>query len=343
MKSFTDEPNELILGYEAVRDAGRNWELYSSDLQGDRDVRDYPQLPLEVDPPAHTSYRHAIQSLFLRPKLEELKPRFEALASELLGKLPPKAEVDVYHQIALPYVVGCLTMIYNRPQDLIEWISWGPDVWTAESPVRSGKTLHSYLARVFDEEPADDVWGFIRASRPLGLPLTEAEFKGYASVLLAGGRDTVIKLITGLVWHLLNKPEDLVALRKDEALERPVINELLRFLSPLPAIERVKKGDPAAEPVYHRLHFASANYDETVWEAPDQVNIYRGKQPHLAFGYGPHACIGMNLAEYEARAFISSFLPVAEKLKLNNFELVWGEVAGTKYLADLRDVRVLTW
>ena len=99
MKSFTDEPNELILGYEAVRDAGRNWEPYSSDLQGDRDVRDYPQLPLEVDPPDHTSYRHAIQSLFLRPKLEELKPRFEALASELLGGLPSNADVDVYHQM----------------------------------------------------------------------------------------------------------------------------------------------------------------------------------------------------------------------------------------------------
>lgn len=344
MKSFTNEPNELILGYEAVRDAGKNWELYSSDLQGDRDVRDYPQLPLEVDPPAHTAYRHAIQSLFLRPKLEELKPKFEQLASELLGKLGGKGEVDVYHAIALPYVVGCLTLIYNRPQDLEEWISWGPDVWTAESPTRSGKTLHGYLARVFEEAPADDVWGFIRSTRPLGEPLTEAEFKGYASVLLAGGRDTVIKLISGLVWHLLNKLEDLAALREDPALDRPIINELLRFLTPLPAIERVKTTEKSAGgEVYHRLHFASANYDESIWDAPDQVNIYRGKQPHLAFGYGPHACIGMNLAEYEARAFLASFLKVADKLKLNNFELVWDEVAGTKFLADLRNVSVLTW
>jgi cytochrome P450 len=344
MKSFTDEPNKAILGYNAVRDAAKDWEQYSSNLQGDRDVRDYPQLPLEVDPPAHTSYRHAIQSLFLRPKLEELKPKFEDLAKGLLEKLGGRGEVDVYTEISLPYVVGCLTLIYNRPQDFDEWISWGPDVWTAESPTRSGKTLHGYLARVFEEEPKDDVWGFIRSTRPLGEPLTEAEFRGYASVLLAGGRDTVIKLISGLVWHLLNKPEDLAALKEDPSLERSIINELLRFLTPLPAIERVKTDETSeAEPVYHRLHFASANYDESIWEAPDQVNIYRGKQPHLAFGYGPHACIGMNLAEYEARAFITSFLTVVDKLKLSNFELIWDEISGTKFLADLRNVRVLTW
>lgn len=342
MKSFTDEPNELILGYEAVREAGKNWELYSSDLQGDRDVRDYKQLPLEVDPPAHTSYRHAIQPLFLRPRLEELKPKFEELAENLLRELlAKKTEIDVYDDLALPYVVGCLTLIYNRPQDLKEWISWGPDVWTAESPVRSGSTLHTYLARVLAEEPADDIWGFIRAAQPQGAPVTEQEFKGYASVLLAGGRDTVIKLITGIVWHLLNNKADLDALVSDPALERPLINELLRFLSPLPAIERIKTDEVRqGETVYHRLHFASANYDQSIWDQPDQVNIYRGKQPHMAFGYGPHACIGMNLAEYEARAFISQFVPIAKQLTLENFELVWDEIAGTKFLADLKNVRI---
>ena len=119
----------MITGYGAVRDAGRNWELYSSDLQGDRDVRDYHQLPLEVDPPAHSSYRHAIQPLFLRPRLEALKSSFEELAETLLTSVTQKpGEIDVYLELALPYVVGCLAIIYNRPQDLDEWISWGHDV-----------------------------------------------------------------------------------------------------------------------------------------------------------------------------------------------------------------------
>ncbi len=340
MKSFTDEPSEVILGYEAVRAAGRDWERYSSDLQGDRDVRDYRQLPLEADPPQHTSYRHAIQPLFLRPKLEELKPAFQKLAGELLGKLSDSTEpIDVYNQLALPYVVGCLTLIYNRPQDLEEWISWGPDVWTAESEVRSGNTLHRYLEKVLNEDPKEDVWGFIRAATPMDKPLTEAEFKGYASVLLAGGRDTVIKLVTGIVWHLTKESADLQALQHDPALDRPLINELLRFLSPLPAIERVDNANPESG-TYQRLHFASANYDDTVWDQPDQVRLDRGKQPHLAFGYGPHACIGMNLAEYEARAFIAEFLPIADRVTLENYDLIWDQVEGVKFLADLRNVRI---
>lgn len=218
---------------------------------------------------------------------------------------------------------------------------WGHDVWTAASPERSGDTLHAYLKRVFNEEPGDDVWGFIRGVRPNDAELTEAEFKGYASVLLAGGRDTVIKLITGLVWHLLNTPEDLEALKSDASLERPLINELLRFLSPLPAIERVRADESGEEPsTYYRLHFASANHDQTVWEQPDRIDIYRGRQPHMAFGYGPHACIGMNLAEYEAKAFLSKFASMPVMPKLTGFNLEWDEIEGIRFLSDLKNVSI---
>lgn len=342
MKSFTDEKHAYILGYDNVRSSAKNFEEFSSNLQGDRDVRDYHQLPLEVDPPMHTDYRHAIQSLFLRPKLESHIVQFRAQAASVLEKArASKGLIDVYHEIALPYVVGCLTIIYNRPQDLDEWISWGHDVWTAASPSRSGKVLHDYLARVWGEDSEDDIWSFIKATRPLGAELTEAEFRGYGSVLLAGGRDTVIKLVSGIVWHLLNSPSDLKKLKADPTLERNLINELLRFLSPLPAIERVKASEIASEqPTYFRLHFASANHDPEIWQNPQAVDIERGKQPHLAFGYGPHACIGMNLAEYEAKAFIAEFIERAGDFRLEDFILDWAKIEGFTYLADLKDIKI---
>ncbi len=87
MKAFTKEAHKNIVGYEAVRTAAKDYENYSSDLQGDRDVRDYRQIPLEVDPPKHTDYRHAVQSVFLRPKLEALLPDFEKTAEDLLNNL----------------------------------------------------------------------------------------------------------------------------------------------------------------------------------------------------------------------------------------------------------------
>ena len=343
MKSFTQEPNVNITGYEAVRAAGKDYETYSSDLQGDRDVRDYRQLPLEVDPPKHTDYRHAIQPLFLRPKLESHSQAFAKIAADLLRDVKAKGgEIDVYSDIALPYVIGCLTVIYNRPQDLKEWASWGPDVWTAKSPLRSGEVLHAYLARIWQEDSAsEDVWSYLKAIRPLDAELTEIEFKGIAGVLLAGGRDTVIKLISGLVWHLLNNQSDLQKLISDPTLDKPLINELLRFLSPLPAIERVKLAEFSEDqPKYYRLHFASANHDPKIWEMPEVINIERGKQPHLAFGYGPHACIGMNLAEFEARAFLTVFIEQASNFELTDFLVEWDEVDQIPYVKDLNNVKV---
>ena len=343
MKFFTEETHTDITGYEAVRAAARDVATYSSDLQGDRDVRDYRQIPLEYDPPTHTDYRHAIQPLFLRPKLEANFDSFRAIVAEILESAATADRVlDVYNDLALPFVVSCLGVIYQRPQDVSEWVGWGHDVWTAKGPTRSGDTLHEYLKRVFTEpNDSDDIWGTLRSIRPSGELLSEAEFKGYASVLLAGGRDTVIKLVSGLTWHLLQNPTDLAAVRADSDLERVLINEMLRFLSPLPAIERVNKVEfDEHNPGYQRLHFASANHDPAIWERPDEVLLTRGKTPHLAFGYGPHACIGMNMAEYEAKAWLHAFLPIAQRFELVHAELVFAEVDGIRYLADLRGVKI---
>ena len=343
MKAFTEESFEYIAGYEAVRTAAKDFETYSSDLQGDRDVRDYRQLPLEADPPKHTSYRHAVQPLFLRPRLEAHAAEFQEIASQLLDDLvASKREFDVYGDFALPFVVGCLSVIYARPQDRAEWISWGPDVWTAAGAGRDGKVLHGYIDRVFREpSSAADIWGFLKAARPGDQELTADEFKGYAGVLLAGGRDTVIKLVSGIFWHLLNSPSDANRIEAEPDLERGLINELLRFLSPLPAIERVKTSQALADsPHYFRLHFASANFDPEQWQNPERIDIFRGKQPHLAFGYGPHTCLGMNLAEYEAKAFLSAFLPRRQQFVLSNFKLEFAEVAGIRYLQNLSELRV---
>jgi cytochrome P450 len=343
MKAFTSESYKNITGYEAVRTAAKEYERYSSDLQGDRDVRDYRQLPLEIDPPQHTDYRHAVQSVFLRPRLESLKPQFEAVAQNLLNELIQKRKsFDVFEEFSLPFVIGCLSVIYGRPQDKAEWISWGPDVWTAAGPKRDGTTLHNYLQRVFDElTNSDDIWGQLKALRPSGSQLTQEEFKGYAGVLLAGGRDTVIKLISGLFWHLLNAPQDAERVEKTPELERSLINELLRFLSPLPAIERIDKSTfDAQNPLYYRIHFASANFDPAEWEEPEVINLDRGRKPHMAFGYGPHTCLGMNLAEYEARAFLQMFIPLRAHFRLESYELTFGEVEGIKYLENLTNLRV---
>ena len=333
-----------IRGYEAVRNAAKDFQKYSSDLLGDRDVRDYRQLPLEADPPRHTNFRSAVQPLFMSDAVAKHRPAFEHHAKSLIKKIEVSGGGDIATDFALPYVIGCLTIIYNRPQDYDEWLSWGPDVWTAEvyrsgtvskesekahrernfdiQSDRSGKVLQEYLDRVFDyaeenvntDKDNQDVWDFVSQIEIDGSKINRKEMQGIANVLLAGGRDTVIKLVSGLIWHLIGNPEDRNFLASNTDWFNRTIAEMVRYLSPLPKMERVLAEDVALpdserDPSrYVLLNFVSANHDRDVWSDADVINIHRERQPHLAFGLGRHSCMGMNITEHEVGALLSVLL-----------------------------------
>jgi cytochrome P450 len=318
-----------IRGHDAVRLAAKDFATYSSDLLGDRDVRTYRQLPLEADPPRHTQFRDAVQSLFMSDAISKHKPEFTKHAQSLISAIAENGSGEIAHDFALPYVIGCLTIIYNRPQDYEEWLSWGPDVWTAEShkngtspSVRSNAVLQEYLDRVFDFAEANintnpdtqDIWDFVSQIQIDGTKITREEMQGIANVLLAGGRDTVIKLITGLVWHLINTPADRVFLASNRDWFNRTIAEMVRYLTPLPKMERVLAQDVSIPDVdrdpskYVLLSFVSANYDRDIWPDADVLDIHRERKPHLAFGFGRHSCLGMNATEHEVGALLTVLL-----------------------------------
>ena len=300
-----------ITGHKAVRDALRDTATYSSDLQGDADVRDYRQLPLEVDPPRHHLYRAALMPFFVKPSVEKQIGAFEEKAKKYITAFFAMEDGDVVSELALPLVMENLGVLYNRPQDVAEWISWGPDVWTAAGPQRSGDVLHAYLDRIYEEaitNPRDDIWQKIATLEIDGTVISQEEFRGIAGVLLAGGRDTVVKLLTGIIWHLGNKPEDLHTLRSEPELIDGAIQEFLRFLTPLPAMARTTTPESTGAdlPVdrYVRISFISGNFDESVFTNPFEMDIRRARNPHLSFGFGPHTCLGNHIAEIEARVFL---------------------------------------
>lgn len=356
---------EEIRGYQAVREAARDWETYSSDLLGDRDVRDYRQLPLEADPPRHTKFRMALNPIFSPKALRPLEPDFEALANLLLDEACAKREFEAVDDLVLPYVIGCLTIIYRRPQDYEEWLSWGPDVWTAAAhqrgehsdaaetalrnrdfsggSQRSGETLQGYLDRVFDEaelrvasnQPERDIWDFVAALSIDEQPVNRLEMQGIANVLLAGGRDTVIKLLSGFIWHLLLTPKDAQLLAADRDSYRAAIQELARFLTPLPRMERAPI-EQAGKPDHQRnpddyllISFVSANHDAERWQNPQQVDFARPQNAHVAFGFGPHSCLGQNITEIETSAFLNALLPRLSRLQFSaEPQISWTEEPG---------------
>lgn len=373
---------EEIRGYNEVREAARDWETYSSDLLGDRDVRDYRQLPLEADPPRHTKFRMALNPVFSPGALRPLAPDFEDLAKKLIGELKTRKSFEVLEDLVIPYVIGCLSIIYKRPQDYEDWRSWGPDVWNAaayrrgddvhaaeeahrnrdfdaESP-RDGAVLQEYLDKVFDEAEQRvasglderDIWDFVAALVVDDERVNRKEMQGIANVLLAGGRDTVIKLLTGFVWHLVNTPIDADFIRESEENFRPAVQEMARYLSPLPRMERVPReyavGDDASRDTdkYVLLGFVSANHDRERFENPETINFHRERNAHIAFGFGPHSCLGQNITEIETIAFLKAVLPeLATWNIVGEPEIVWvdeplADGSTTKYLDKFKNVTI---
>jgi cytochrome P450 len=137
---------------------------------------------------------------------------------------------------------------------------------------------------------------------------------GIANVLLAGGRDTVIKLMTAMIWHLGIKAEDRKFLQSNPESLKTAITEVLRFVSPLPAMERAPASqknlpdDQRNPDEYVRLSFASGNHDPEAFESPEVIDIHRIRNPHLSFGFGPHTCIGNHVAELETLSLLQVFL-----------------------------------
>jgi cytochrome P450 len=251
----------------------------------------------------------------VKPSIELLIPEFKKHTEALVADFFTDSSLEVGRDLALPLVMKNLGVIYSRPQDVAEWISWGPDVWTAESEKRDGKVLHRYLDAIYEEalqHSNNDIWNKIAHLEINGVQVSADEFRGIAGVMLAGGRDTVVKLFTGIMWHFGNHPEDLHLLRSRPELIGSAIQEFLRFLTPLPAMNRTlvpeSSGLELPDNRYVGISFISGNFDETVFADPSQIDFNRGRNPHLSFGFGPHTCLGNHIAEIEARVFLETLL-----------------------------------
>ena len=330
MTVFHSKSERIVHTHKELRTALRDTEKYSSDLQGDADVRDYRQIPLEVDPPRHHLYRSLLAPHFVKPTIEAHASEFADNSHRLLLHYFENEGLDVISDLTLPLVMENLGVIYRRPQDVAEWVSWGSDVWTAESEVRDGAVLHRYLDRIYQEAlqgNSRDVWQEIAALEIEGKKLSEDEFRGIAGVLLAGGRDTVIKLFTGALWHLAKHPEDADQLRENPDLIPRAVQEFLRFLSPLPAMNRTTVPESSTDDLpadrYVSMSFISGNFDETVFANPFEIDLDRERNPHLSFGFGPHTCIGNHVTEIEARIFLETFLAMNIKLEIAEAKIVF--------------------
>ena len=306
---FHGEDITMILRHEDVRRAAKDWKTFSSDapfrvpIPSEEGVRTMRQLPIETDPPEHTDYRKITDPFFQRPKDPAFIARIEALIDGLLLAALGRDAIEIVNEFALPLQSRALTYLLNVPESEAEtWIGWGIHVFKVTGgEFKKGNLLEDYLHAQFDRavaRPGEDFFSALTQATFRGRPLNREEMMGFANLAFAGGRDTIIHTVSCALGYLAAHPEALEYLRADPKRITLASEEFFRVFMPLTHIGRVcpeatevngvtvKAGDRIS------LCWASANLDAKAFDAPEEVRLDRKPNPHLAFGFGPHLCMG---------------------------------------------------
>jgi cytochrome P450 len=170
---------------------------------------------------------------------------------------------------------------------------------------------------------APDLLGTLVDARVDGAGLNEPELLAFCGLLLLAGHITTVNLITNAVYSLLEHPDVLDAVIADPALVPGVVEETLRTLPPVRGVGRVATRSVELGGVQVRegqrviAWIAAANRDQRVFDAPDRFDPHRRPNPHLAFGMGPHFCLGAPLARLEARLALEALAPHLRDLALS--------------------------
>lgn len=319
---FHGENITMILRHDDVRKAAKDWQTFSSDapfrvpIPSEEKVRTMRQLPIETNPPEHGAYRTLVEPFFQRPKSPEMIAAIEALTEELLEMTLDGGEIEAVAELALPLQSRALTHLLNMPEEEADiWIGWGIHVFkVTDGAFKTENVLETYLQARFDRaerEPGKDFFSALTQATYQGRRLTRDECMGFANLAFAGGRDTIIHTVSSILAHFGSHPESLDFLRADPKRITLASEEFFRVFMPLTQIGRVCPADtsvhgitvPAGERV--GLCWASANHDEAVFDSPGEIRLDRKPNPHVAFGFGEHLCLGAPHARLIVRTLLS--------------------------------------
>ncbi|MFJ7272560.1 cytochrome P450 [Streptomyces sp. NPDC099050] len=320
---------------------------------------------VHADPPDHTRLRTLVNTAFVPRRIAQLEPFITATAHLLLDRVEGHVHVDVIGDFAAPLTFRMICAILGVPEELdnaetrdtlMATIAPAPGL----DPARVEGALHALLDRLVatkrtgDEQSGVDLLGaLVRASDESGA-MSEEELRSTAYLLLLVGHDTTMNLIGNGTLALLRNPAEAARLAKVTVtvtapdLVTTAVEELLRYDSPVRdatfrcAAESITlHGQVIGEGDIVSLLIGSANRDGHRFPEPDRLDLGRTPNDHLAFGYGPHFCIGAALARLEGAVALPLLLQRLGNVVLAKSvdELPWRPTRVMRGLAALPVVR----
>jgi cytochrome P450 len=289
-----------------------------------------PPTMMHTDPPDHTRYRTLVQPGFRPTFMRALEDGIRARTRALVDAIEPSTPVDVVSELAVPLPLQVISDLLGVPEE--EWprfFRWSEAVipgatdWPEEERAALSGEMVTYLLTAAGDRranPRDDIISELGAAEVDGDRLTDAELGMFLVQLLVAGNETTRNMMSGGLVGLAGAPGEWEALRARFTASAPrtlplAVEEMLRWTTPVVAfmrtttrpVELAGRHLGADEPVL--MLYASANRDETVFgPTADRFETGRDPNPHVAFGFGPHFCIGAVLARLEGRILLEELL-----------------------------------
>lgn len=311
---------------------------------------------LFMDAPDHTRLRSLASTAFTPARVEALRSHIKEILDSLLAPLLAAGRMDVIADLAAPLPAIVTAEMMGVPtSDADQLKEWSADFAEVlgnfqHNPDRASRTLKcveemtSYFRdaiRQVRREPREGLINALLTAEIDGDRLTEEEIIANCIVTMVGGQETTTNLIGNGVLTLLRNPNELERLRKDLSLIPSAVEELLRYESPSQHTARICREDTELGGKQIRKGQAviavmgAGNRDPERFPEPDQLDLGRKDNRHLAFGWASHFCFGAPLARIEGQLAFDAIVSRTANLKLEPGPLVWRDNLGLRGLTSL--------
>jgi cytochrome P450 len=301
---------------------------------------------VQMDAPDHPKYRHLTQAWFMPANLKRLETRVREIAKVSVDRMADLGgECDFVNDVALYFPLRVIMEILGVPEaDEPRMLKLTQELFGPQDPEASRSkgaavsvdaALADIQAVLMDffmyfnaitekrrAEPTEDVATVIANAQIDGEPIGAFEAVSYYTIVATAGHDTTSSSTAGGLWGLLGEPDQLAALKADPGLIPGLVDESIRWTTPVKHFMRsatrdyAMRGQTIKEGDWLFLAYPSGNRDEEVFDEPERFSIHRTPNKHLAFGYGAHLCLGQHLAKMEMRIFWEELLKRLKKVEL---------------------------
>ena len=330
--TFLGVQSVRVLRHADVEAVLRDSETFSSEINH-RTMGPYMgRIMLGMDGRRHTQYRNLVSRAFRAAALERWERELvRPILDELVGSIAPLGRAELVRDLTSQYPVQVIAGIVGVPaRDHARFQAWAQEIAMGPADPERGaaasRAMRDYLAPIVEErrrDPCDDLISDLVQAEVDGERLDDEDIMGFLRLLMPAGAETTFRVMGSCLVALLTRPEQLARVRRDPSLVPRAVEETLRWEASITMVNRVATRDarvggcPVEAGASLLLLTGSANRDDARWDRPDEWDLDRPDQSHLAFGWGRHLCLGMHLARLELRVGIETLLARLPGLRLD--------------------------